>query len=366
MSKIVSIATGVPTHKHQQDAIFSFAENIYCKDEAQSRKMKFLYRHSGIETRYSVMPDYSAAAEQRKFYEKNECLEPFPNLEKRMEWFAEHAVDLSVKTIEDCIHGKIGPLAISHLITVSCTGLGAPGLDLEIMEAMQLPSDIFRTSVNFMGCYAAIHALKIADGICNADINANVVIVCTELCTLHFQKASSIDNITSTLLFGDGCAAMLVQNAGTPNNGFSLKQFYSEVAFRGKKDMSWQLSSKGFLMTLSGYVPDLLKEDFNLLLERALQKASLTKSDISHWCIHPGGVKILEAIEKSAGLGKSDLQYSYDILRDYGNMSSPTVLFVLKKIMDELEAEPGHPPATVFSVAFGPGLTMETFVATYV
>jgi predicted naringenin-chalcone synthase len=338
---------------------------MYCDNDTDSRKMRFLYRHSGIDTRYSVMPDYSTDAPGRLFYEKNNCLEPFPDLEKRMRWYAEHAGPLSVKTIEDCIEGKIEKEAITHLITVSCTGLGAPGLDLDIMEAMNLPGNIFRTSVNFMGCYAAIHGLKIADAICKSDPEANVIVVCTELCTLHFQKNNSIDNITSTLLFGDGCAAVLVQQQHSTLPGLSIKNFYSEVSFKGKQYMSWQLSSKGFLMTLSGYVPDLVKEDFNSLLERALQKASLAKSAIGYWCVHPGGLKILAAIEKSAGLSKQDLQHSYDVLKEYGNMSSPTVLFVLKQIMDEIKGDPEKKGSNVFSVAFGPGLTMETFLASY-
>lgn len=365
MSKIVSIATGVPAYKHNQTDICAFADTIYCDTEDDSRKMKYLYNRSGINTRYSVMPDYSSTNTGRQFYEKNDSLEPFPSLEKRMEWYANNAVMLSVKTIRECISGKIENEAITHLITVSCTGLSAPGLDLEIMEAMNLPGNIFRTSVNFMGCYAAIHALKLADAICKNTIDANVVIVCTELCTLHFQKENSIDNITSTLLFGDGCAAVLVQHKESDYRGLTIKDFCSEVSFKGKKDMSWQLSSSGFLMTLSGYVPDLVKQDFNILLEKALQNAAIDKSAITHWCIHPGGKKILEAIQKSADLGIAELQYSYNVLRDYGNMSSPTILFVLQKIMEELVSNPPEKEATIFSVAFGPGLTMETFIATY-
>ena len=365
MSKIVSIATGVPPYKHQQENICSFADTIYCANPADTRKMKFLYRHSGISARYSVIPDYSTEEAGRQFYEKSHDLEPFPNLEKRMKCYADNAAMLSVNTISNCINGKIESSDITHLITVSCTGMSAPGLDLEIMEAMDLRSNIFRTSVNFMGCYAAIHALKIADAICNNNKEANVVIVCTELCTLHFQKENSIDNITSTLLFGDGCAAVLVQHNETVNKGLAIKKFYSEVEFKGKKDMSWKLSSKGFLMSLSGYVPDLIKEDFNSLVEKALLNASLNKGNISHWCIHPGGKKILEAIQKSSGLTKAHLQYSYDILNDYGNMSSPTVLFVLEKILQELQNNRPEKEATIFTAAFGPGLTMETFIATY-
>ncbi|MCW3093476.1 MAG: type polyketide synthase [Ferruginibacter sp.] len=365
MSKIVSIATGVPPYKHQQENICSFADTIYCTNSDESRKMKFLYRHSGITTRYSVIPDYSLNGTERKLYEDTPGLEPFPSLEKRMECYADNAAPLSVTTISKCINGLIKSDDITHLITVSCTGMSAPGLDLEIMEAMGLQRNIYRTSVNFMGCYAAVHALKIADAICKTNTNANVVIVCTELCTLHFQKENSIDNITSTLIFADGCAAVLVQHDESINKGFTLKHFYSEVEFKGKKDMSWKLSSKGFLMTLSGYVPDLVKEDFNTLVENALKNASLNKADISHWCIHPGGTKILEAIEKSAGLSKTHLQYSYDVLNNYGNMSSPTLLFVLEKIMLELQNQPTGNAATIFNAAFGPGLTMETFIATY-
>ncbi|MEO6548525.1 MAG: type III polyketide synthase [Ferruginibacter sp.] len=365
MSKIVSIATRVPQYKHQQQNIGSFADTVYCNNDEESRKMKFLYRHSGISTRYSVIPDYSLDDSERKLYESTPDLEPFPNLEKRMKCYSENAAPLSVKTISDCISKFIENNGITHLITVSCTGMSAPGLDLEIMEAMGLERNIYRTSINFMGCYAAVHALKIADAICKTSSDANVVIVCTELCTLHFQKENSIDNITSTLLFADGCAAMLVQPDESLHKGLSMKHFYSEVEFKGKKDMSWKLSSMGFLMTLSGYVPDLVKEDFNVLVENALEDASLKKEDISHWCIHPGGTKILEAIEKSAKLSKTDLQYSYDVLDNYGNMSSPTLIFVLEKILIELQARQLPEKATIFSAAFGPGLTMETFIATY-
>ncbi len=365
MSKIISIATEVPSHQHEQNAIADFADKIYCNDATESRKLKFLYRHSGIQTRYSIIPDYSLAAANRQFYSTSADLEPFPSLEKRMQWYANNAADISVTTIEKCIKEKITKDELTHLITVSCTGMSAPGLDLEIMEKMNLPRNIFRTSINFMGCYAAIHALKLADAICKADEKANVIIVCTEFCTLHFQKEISVDNITSTLLFADGCAAVFVQSAKSPSNGININSFFSDVAFKGKNDMSWKLSSKGFLMTLSGYVPDLVKEDFDGLVKKALQHASLSKEEITHWCIHPGGKKILEAIEKSISIPKDYLRYSYQTLNDYGNMSSPTILFVLQKIFDDLQKDQQLHTSKIFAAAFGPGLTMETFIASY-
>lgn len=342
-------------------SILNFMQNVYAMNEVEKRKLRFLYHQSAIETRYSVIPDYSLNAPEWTFYPASENLQPFPNLEKRMDWFNKTAPILSVNAVEKCIAQKINKEEITHLITVSCTGMSAPGLDLQIMEMMNLPKNIFRTSVNFMGCYAAIHAMKLADSFCKNDANAKVMIVCTELCTLHFQKETTIDSIASALLFSDGSAAILVTSDQNNLQGIHMKSFYSEVGFNGKEHMSWQLSSSGFLMQLSGYVPELIEQDFNHLLENALQNAGMNQEEISHWCIHPGGKRILSAIEKSTSISDEDLKFSYQVLKDYGNMSSPTILFVLKEIMESLENKKEE-KSNIFGAAFGPGLTMETFI----
>lgn len=336
-------------------------QKVYALNETGNRKLRFLYRQSEIETRYSVLPDYSLCADQWQFYPASENLEPFPDLETRMKWYHLNAAPISLKAIADCISQKVNKEEITHLITVSCTGMSAPGLDLQIMEMMNLPKSIFRTSVNFMGCYAAIHGMKLADAFCKNDSNAKVLVVCTELCTLHFQKNTSADSIAAGLLFGDGAAAMLVVNDDNMLEGLKIKSFYSEVGFNGKEHMSWQLSSSGFLMTLSGYVPELIERDFNNLFHNALQKAGMTEDDISYYCIHPGGKRILSSIEKITSITPSGLQYSYRVLKDYGNMSSPTILFVLKEILEAIgnKKETG---INIFGAAFGPGLTMETFI----
>ncbi len=361
MSKIISIATSVPAYRHEQERILTFMQNVYAMNETDKRKLKFLYHQSAIDTRYSVLPDYSLNADEWQFYPATENLEPFPSLELRMKWFNKTAPALSVDAIEKCINNKIDKEEITHLITVSCTGISAPGLDLQIMEAMNLPANIFKTSVNFMGCYAAIHGLKLADAFCKKDKNAKVLVVCTELCTLHFQKENTTDNIASSLLFGDGCAAVLIAHDDCKEDGLKINNFYSEVSFKGKKDMSWQLSSSGFLMTLSGYVPDLIEEDFNKLVSNALHHAQIDKGEISHWCMHPGGKRILKAIEKSIDISPEDLKHSYNVLKNYGNMSSPTILFVLKEIMNSLGVTKNK-KTNIFGAAFGPGLTLETFI----
>jgi predicted naringenin-chalcone synthase len=357
LSKIISIGTAVPAFKHKQEDILDFMQAVYALNEADKRKLRFLYKQGGIDTRYSVIPDYSLPTAQWQFYSPTENLEPFPRLEQRMNWFQQHAAALSMDAIAKCTE-NFKDKKITHLITVSCTGMSAPGLDLEILELLKLPATTFRTSINFMGCYAALHALKIADAFCKMDKQTNVLVVCTELCTLHFQKEYSIDNITSSMLFSDGSAAVLV-SGDREQPGLNIDSFYSAVATKGKQDMAWELSSKGFLMTLSSYVADMIGEDFDEQVEAALTGSQLQKKDITHWCIHPGGKRILEAVHSSLGFINGQLQPSYEVLKEYGNMSSPTVLFVLERIMQNLE--PGQ-SAKIFGAAFGPGLTMETLI----
>lgn len=359
MSKIRSIGTAVPRYKHEQDEILHFMTRIYAFNEKERRTLRYLYNQSGISSRYSVLSDYSEEPSAWEFYPPTENIEPFPSLEERMKIFNREAAGLSATAVRNCLENKMDLSRVTHLITVTCTGLSAPGLDLQLMELLDLPKNIFRTSVNFMGCYAAIHALKLADAICRSEPSAKVLIVCTELCTLHFQQTANTDNITSSLLFGDGSAAVLVTGEDDGGDGFPLLGFYGEVMPKGKQDMSWELSSTGFAMTLSGYVPALIEEDFEKLVSHALEKQKISRNDITHWSVHPGGKKILQAIEKSLSLPKETFDTSYQILRDYGNMSSPTILFVLKEILAILDKSKKQ---TVFGAAFGPGLTMETFL----
>jgi predicted naringenin-chalcone synthase len=354
LTKIISIGTALPSFRHKQDDILQFMQRVYALNGPEERKLHYLYQHSGIDTRYSVLPDYSCLPAEWKFYSPGEGLEPFPTLELRMEWFRKFAASLSVDAITDCL-AKM-PVAVSditHLITVSCTGMSAPGLDLELLELLQLPNTIHRSSINFMGCYAAVHGLKQADAICKSTPGAKVLLVCTELCTLHFQKTPTVDSITASLLFGDGAAAVLL-GSGENEPGVVLRGFYSEVLSSGKNDMSWELSSSGFLMKLSGYIPELIATDIGPLLDRALKEFGIKMETIQEWCIHPGGKRILQSIEKSLGLPAHKLAAGYEVLEKYGNMSSPTILFVLKSMLEKGAS------GNIMGAAFGPGLTMET------
>jgi predicted naringenin-chalcone synthase len=358
LSKILSIGTALPAYAHSQADILNFMQQVYAPSDADRRKLRYLYSQSGIDKRYSVISDYSRPASEWKFYPATEGLDPFPTLEQRMAVYHKQAPLLSVDAIRDCLQHKWDASSITHLITVSCTGMSAPGLDLQVLELMDLRTDIFRSSVNFMGCYAALHGLRLADALCATDPDARVLVVCTELCTLHFQRETTMDNIASSLLFGDGAAAALLAPDNCKDEGLTIDGFYSEVVPKGRRDMAWELSSSGFLMTLSGYVPDLIEEDFGPIARRALSKMKAKPQDVTHWCLHPGGKRILDAVHKSMDFVNGELDASREVLKDYGNLSSATILFVLKKMLaGETQVR------KLFGAAFGPGLTVETFTA---
>ena len=352
MPYINAIGTAVPPYKHQQTDILSFmlAAETYSEDEA--RRLSLMYHRSGISFRHSALPDYSSSKENYLFYPKIADLEPFPTVSQRMSFFETHALPLAQTSIEDLDFTE-NPATFTHLITVSCTGLMAPGLDIQLMESLELSPTIVRNSVNFMGCYAAIHALKLADAFCRANVNAQVLVVCTELCTLHFQKGKSLDTQTSNLLFSDGAAACVVSNRPY---GKRIEGFYSEVVSEGKNDMSWKISEHGFLMKLSNEVPKLLEASIRQMILNALFNNHLTLDNITNWAIHPGGKSILEAVQRAMKLESTASATSFEVLRNYGNMSSVTILFVLKKLFST------NNDSNTFAVAFGPGITMESMM----
>lgn len=353
MPTITAIGTATPPYKHKQLSILNFMQQTLPLDKTKNRLLSLLYHRSGIDTRYSVLSDYSAVEKDFSFYPSQQNGRRFPNLEDRMQIFESSALELSVNAIKNTIsEDKLHE--ITHLITVTCTGLSAPGLDLQLVERLGLSPTIFRTSVNFMGCYAAIHGLKLANALARSEPNAKVLVVCTELCTLHFQESIDIDQLTSALLFADGSAACVVES-DTDQPGLEISDFFSKIVVEGKQDMAWGLSSTGFQMVLSNHIPKLVEGGIGNLLESALQKLNWKATDVAHWAIHPGGKDILSATQKALSLPEGSLDPSFNTLRNYGNMSSPTILFVMKEIMEK--ARHGE---RIFGAAFGPGLTLES------
>lgn len=360
---INAIGTAVPKHCIDQQQIASFMCNAMHLDERETRKLKVLYRHTKIKNRHSVISDYSKSFEHFKFYPNNEQLAPFPTILPRMLAYRQYALPLATKAIENCLSGieNFDALHITHLITVSCTGMYALGFDIDIVQKLGLNTNTKRTCINFMGCYGVFNALKLGESICNNEKKTKVLIVSVELCTLHFQKVVSENNLLSNALFADGSAAVLIENK--PSNisySLKLKSFYCDLFTAGNKDMEWNISDFGFEMTLTSNVPKIIKNGINSLYNNLLTHSKLTRNDISLYAMHPGGRAILEVIETALGLTKADNNYAYEVLENYGNMSSATVLFVLQKIINNLtEKEEGD---NILSCAFGPGLTLESMI----
>jgi alpha-pyrone synthase len=360
-SKITAIGIANPAYRRSQQETAELICKGFQLKPAQKRLLKAIYKASGIEFRHSVISDYSKSAGEFDFF-PNDPDANFPTTSERMDLYKSNALLLALEAIANCLKNleSFDKQEITHLITVSCTGMYAPGIDIEIVQTLSLNTSTKRTCINFMGCYGAFNAMKVADAICKADPNANVLIVCIELCSLHFQKDFSIENIVSNAIFADGAAAVLIQGKTNQTKFFSIESFYCDLVPQTNKEMAWKIADFGFDIVLSSYVPDAIKNGISAFTNKLLEQEGWSLSDIDYYAIHPGGTKILQACEESLNISAEDNKYSYDVLRQYGNMSSATVLFVLKNIWDNVGMDDNR--KNIFSCAFGPGLTLESMM----
>ncbi len=361
MSFITSIGVATPINRFSQSVLGEFMTKAMRLDYTSSRKLRTIFRSSGISYRHSVLDDYGKA-NNFTFYSNTGDFEPFPSTEKRVLEYQKHALLLSKQAVQDCLSKKknFKYSSITHLITVSCTGMYAPGLDVDLVKELGLRMDVQRTSINFMGCYAAFNAIKAGDAFCKAEPASIVLIVCTEMCSLHFQKEDTEDNLLANGLFADGAAALLLQS--NPEKGWNLTPvvFHNALSFTAEQHMAWNIGNFGFEMKLSSYVPDIIQGGIRKLTTEMLEKINKNIQDIKHFAIHPGGKKILEVIEKELGITREQNQPAYHVLNNFGNMSSPTVLFVLHEIFNKLNSSDEN--SYILSFAFGPGLTLESML----
>ena len=360
MSYITAIGTSVPSNKLDQTTIASFMERVMELDDQSRRKLRAVFRASGIDFRHSVLADYGRNSDFT-FY-PNPPSTTFPSTESRMRVFRECALPLSVQAVRamQSTRGDFDLSAVTHLVVVCCTGMYAPGLDIELVKSLSLSTTVQRTSITFMGCYAAFNALKAANAYCMADQEAKVLIVCTELCSLHFQHTMSEDNLLANTLFADGSAALLVEGSTNSKKRLLLESFHSDLALDGEHDMAWSIGDLGFEMKLTAYIPRIIKGGIRTLTEILLKKNNISLEKVRYFALHPGGVKILEAIEQALAIPREKNAFSYRVLRNFGNMSSPTVIFVLNEIFTSIRREDNQQP--ILSLAFGPGLTLESMI----
>lgn len=336
------------------------------------------FNGSGIDTRHTVIAELSPTVmpEQPIFYDRASGGLLAPTTQTRNEVYVRESFPLFVAAARRVIEADpdIGASDITHVITVSCTGFFAPGPDYEIVRSLGLSDGVQRYHLGFMGCYAAMPALRAASQFCAADQNAVVLIVSVELCTLHLRSSEDPDTIVASSLFADGAAAGIVTARDLPSDapGLQLDGFHTAIAPQGESDMAWMIGDSGFEMILSTAVPQIIGETIIDAVrplyagESALIAAfdgGTIGGSVQHWAIHPGGRSILDRVQDRLHLSDAQLHPAREVLRENGNMSSATVLFVLKRILEQAGAQPGE---RVAAMAFGPGLTAESALLTVV
>ena len=357
---ISSIATAVPNFQVKQDLIVQFLASVMNLSLKDKQLLERIYKATGIDCRYSVIPDYNEHNKTLEFFPE-QPQNTYPTTSERMGLYKKNALPLALKAVNECFskNKEIYKSEITHIITVSCTGMYAPGLDIEIIDSIGLKPNTSRTAINFMGCYGAFSGMKVAAAFCKADPKAKVLLVCVELCSLHFQNELSKSNIISNAIFADGAAAVIIEGEKDLQHSVELCDFYSDIVPNTNKEMAWHIGDYGFEMILDSYVPKLIGAGISQFCETLLSKNMMTLEDINYFAIHPGGLNILKGCEEALSISDSKIKSSYNVLRQYGNMSSATFLFVLNDILSNTDRTNG---ANIFGCAFGPGLTMESVV----
>lgn len=325
-----------------------------------------IYDHSGIDTRYSVLPDFGPHAEPVLFREDEDGRIIEPSTGERNRFFHKCASRMVVDAGRKAIEHAEGFSAddITHVVTVSCTGFYNPGPDLDLIKGLGLPDSTERYNIGFMGCYAAFPALRMADQFCRARPEAVVLVVCLELCTLHLQFREEADSLLANALFADGAAGVIVSARKPAGNkpALALNTFTSALAPEGESEMAWEIGEHGFDIRLSTYVPNIIGANIAAIVDGVLRDAPWKLEDIGLWAVHPGGRSILDRVAHELNLEPEQLEDARETLRNYGNMSSVTVLFVLNRILNRGN-EPS--PYPICAMAFGPGLTIESALMEY-
>jgi predicted naringenin-chalcone synthase len=350
------IGTAVPPHQ-VHDSFVRYVRGTL-SDPTMLKLFDRMVARAGIERRYSflqpeILPD-GRITDTERFY----GFEQWPSTAERMERYARTAPLLAVQAIKSLSQDIAGE-GITHLIVASCTGFIAPGLDQLIIDATGMSPDVERTVVGFMGCYAAVNSLRLAHHIVRSTPEARVLVVTVELCSLHFQRTTEIDRLLSMLLFGDGAAAALVT---AETSGIELIDFRAANIAGSAESITWKIGNQGFDMHLGGEVPLRIAEALSHERVRNDDRGILrgqAPADFALWAVHAGGRTILDAVERAFALLPAALARSRSVLRDYGNMSSATLMFVLSAMLDA--REPDAIGQAGLALAFGPGLAAESF-----
>ncbi len=362
--KILGLGTAVPPNTMSQQEATELAHKVVCQTEQQQRLLSVLYRKAGVENRHTALPH--RIAEQwlpPSIADESESkLAPTfgPTTAERMQYFAEHAPPIALRASEQALtNAGMEPREITHLVTVSCTGFDAPGVDTALIRGLGLRATTQRIQVGFMGCHGAINGLRTAQAIAGSDPSAKVLLCAAELCSLHYRFVWDPERIIANALFADGAAAV-VGSAASPKeiDSWSVAATGSCLIPDSEDAMTWRIGDHGFEMTLHAQVPELIHRHLRPWLAEWLPQHGQSLETIASWAIHPGGPRILSAIAESLSLPLEATNVSREILASHGNMSSPTVLFIVNRLR-ELKA-----PRPCLALGFGPGLFAEAALFT--
>ncbi|MEK0085677.1 type III polyketide synthase [Benzoatithermus flavus] len=341
------IATAVPTFDVHRKFL-EYAPSML-RDGRSRRLFQRMAERAQIDHRFSYIEPHPSP----ELLDRIGLFRPgaFPDTGQRMRLYEAQAPILALEALE-ALGITRDAHEITHFVVTTCTGFYAPGLDLELMARLGLPPGVERTLVGFMGCQAALPALKLAAHIVRSQHRARVLILNLELCTLHLQETDDLESLLTFVLFADGCAASLV--SGEPV-GLEILGFRSTVLPDSRDQIAWRIGESGFRMWLDGAVPATIAKGLPGHVQGLL--GSRDSSEVGLWAVHPGGRSVLDAVEDALRLDATALDASRATLRAYGNMSSATMMFVLGRLM---EARPR--PSLGCALAFGPGLTAEAML----
>jgi predicted naringenin-chalcone synthase len=355
---VYGIGVAAPPHAISQEQAVEVARQYGGSSDEQQRQLKAIYRLTRVKKRHSVVLDEGdepGTVRHSFFPPVRDAGDCGPSTAERMAQYETHAPGLGVRAARAALEDAgVSPLTVTHLVTVSCTGFAAPNFDMRLMGDLGLPATVARTHVGFMGCHGALNGLRVAGAYAGSDPDACVLVCAVELCSLHYQYGWHGDWIVSNAIFADGAAALVGRGRRPASGGvWELALSGSSLLTDSAELMTWRIGNHGFEMSLSARVPGVIERELRPWLDSWLAHNGLSVDRIASWAVHPGGPRILESVAQATGISREDYAVSQEVLGEFGNMSSPTILFILERLRRR------GAPRPCLALAFGPGLAVE-------
>jgi predicted naringenin-chalcone synthase len=353
---LIDIAIASPPFKVEQGLAASELKARMGGTSAISRMIDMAANQSGIDHRFFVIKDGEENSTEKFFTKDGNYFSP--DTKSRMTEYEKWSILLTKQAVRELAEkNKIDFSTIDRIITISCTGFFAPGLDYELIKEFDISPKVKRTNIGFMGCAASLVGINSVWEAMKQQGNENILMVSVELCSLHLQTEPTRDNILANMIFADGAAAAYFSKNNILDERKLEIQFAESFLFQDSaKFMGWKIGNNGFEMMLSSELPKIILNAAAPRAKEILTQKGIDISQIKHWALHPGGRAILDSLQNGLALSDEQLKPSREVLRNFGNLSSVSILFVLKNVLETVELNKDD---YLCAIAFGPGLTME-------